>query len=966
MVNLYKKIVLVSGLEQMSDYHFRVIKSLLNHDLKLTKKMQDDYDRIKIADLMEEMFPEDAGLSKLIEVCEDIPELRDCVDTLRKKMEEVKSETKINSESSTLPLTSDVTGVCEVEPAPMASSSEESKDTIPESLDTMTIQSLEEEPNFPELSAASACPARHELLTPREFPTTASSRLQTLLEISSTTLAISRSSSAPRSTCDRASQVPPATASSSIQTLQTCLVTPTLSCSHQATLESPKTEPSSVMAFQMTQATTTSGHNRPRVPAASVSSSFSKPQVTPATLPSSIQAPQMPQATLPSSVQAPRMSQSTVPSSVQAPRMPQAAVPSGAQTFRMNPATMTSGHNHPRVPAAAVSSSFSKPQVTPATLPSSIQAPRMPQATLPSGAQTFRMNPATMTSDHNRPQVCAATAHSGYSNPQVTPATMTSGRNHPQVCAAMVHSSYSNPWVTPATVARCGQALRMTPTTMANGCNTSQVSAATGSNSYDTPQITQTTVPSSVQSLWIPRTALPSSAQIFRMTPAAMTSGCNSPQVSGARVPVHYNNPRVTSATVPSGAQIFRMSPAAMTSGCNSPQVSGAGVPVHYNNPRVTSATVPSGAQIFRMSPAAMTSGCNSPQISGARVPVHYNNPRVTSATVPGSAQIFRMSPATMTSGCNSPQVSGARVPVHYNNTATVPSGTQTFRMTPAAMASGCNSPQVTAATESSSHNSTPQVSSATVPRSFPAMSVSPATPLKKPRLKNIPKQPSEEDGHQEGSKQVKVLKATEPFTYDMRKDKRMFHATVATETEFFRVKVFVEALKEKFIPQKVIVISDYIGSNGFLEIYRASCVSEANSDNVMSIPSSLRQRANATPKISTLCTQRAGTFVNGTFTVYVKRVKSEFIYYGIEDSTGRMEVVVYGQFANIHCEPGDKLRLFCFELSSSLDTWQLRSVRHSFMQVIQSSKRDSELPNPHAIIDTDQNSHSHIPEQQW
>lgn len=67
---------------------------------------------------------------------------------------------------------------------------------------------------------------------------------------------------------------------------------------------------------------------------------------------------------------------------------------------------------------------------------------------------------------------------------------------------------------------------------------------------------------------------------------------------------------------------------------------------------------------------------------------------------------------------------------------------------------------------------------------------------------------------------------------------------------------------------------------------------------------------------------------------VFQKRVKSEFIYYGIEDSTGRMEVVVYGQFANIHCEPGDKLRLFCFELSSSLDTWQLRSVRHSFMQV--------------------------------
>lgn len=60
------------------------------------------------------------------------------------------------------------------------------------------------------------------------------------------------------------------------------------------------------------------------------------------------------------------------------------------------------------------------------------------------------------------------------------------------------------------------------------------------------------------------------------------------------------------------------------------------------------------------------------------------------------------------------------------------------------------------------------------------------------------------------------VLKATELFTYGMRENKMMFHATVATETEFFRVKVFDIVLKE-FIPNKVIVISDYIGHNGFL-----------------------------------------------------------------------------------------------------------------------------------------------------
>lgn len=55
---------------------------------------------------------------------------------------------------------------------------------------------------------------------------------------------------------------------------------------------------------------------------------------------------------------------------------------------------------------------------------------------------------------------------------------------------------------------------------------------------------------------------------------------------------------------------------------------------------------------------------------------------------------------------------------------------------------------------------------------------------------------------------------------------------------------------------------------------------------------------------------------------VFQKTVRSEFIYYGIEDRTGRMEVVVYGQFTKLYCEPGDKLRLVCFELSSSLDMY--------------------------------------------
>lgn len=168
-----------------------------------------------------------------------------------------------------------------------------------------------------------------------------------------------------------------------------------------------------------------------------------------------------------------------------------------------------------------------------------------------------------------------------------------------------------------------------------------------------------------------------------------------------------------------------------------------------------------------------------------------------------------------------------------------------------------------------------------------------------------------------------------------MREGKMMFHATVATETEFFRVKVFEITLKSKFAPRKIIAISDYFGCNGFLEIYKPSCVSDVNINHTMVVPNTLRQRANATPKISHLFSQTRGTFVNGEYVVTKKIERSNFIYYEIEDDTGKMEVVVHGRLTNIRCERGSKLRLVCFELTSAEDSWQLKSVSHSYMQVI-------------------------------
>ncbi|XP_051003851.1 myeloid cell nuclear differentiation antigen [Acomys russatus] len=94
MASEYKKIVLLKGFQNMEDYQFRTIKSLLRAELKLTKKMQDEYDRIQMADLMEDKFPKDAGLDKLIDVCKDIEGLEDLAENLKTEKAKVKKQKK--------------------------------------------------------------------------------------------------------------------------------------------------------------------------------------------------------------------------------------------------------------------------------------------------------------------------------------------------------------------------------------------------------------------------------------------------------------------------------------------------------------------------------------------------------------------------------------------------------------------------------------------------------------------------------------------------------------------------------------------------------------------------------------------------------------------------------------------------------------------------------------------------------
>ncbi|XP_023102997.1 gamma-interferon-inducible protein 16 isoform X10 [Felis catus] len=232
-----------------------------------------------------------------------------------------------------------------------------------------------------------------------------------------------------------------------------------------------------------------------------------------------------------------------------------------------------------------------------------------------------------------------------------------------------------------------------------------------------------------------------------------------------------------------------------------------------------------------------------------------------------------------------------------------------------------------------------PSVTGALSPGSFSQPPwMPPSTPgssfsTKKPRLKSVPTKASREEGLQTCPKEVMVLKATEPFAYDITdEERRMFHATVVTESQFFRVKVFHVGLKDKFIPKRVITLADYIGRNGFLEVYNVSSVSDVSADRKMEVSSRLIQNANATPKIKELRLEEPGTFVSGVYQVHKKMVLDQFItLYEIQDDTGMMDVLVYGRLTKVNCEEGDKLTLICFELSG--DPRQLRSVTHSFIK---------------------------------
>nr|XP_023496688.1 interferon-inducible protein AIM2 isoform X1 [Equus caballus]XP_023496689.1 interferon-inducible protein AIM2 isoform X1 [Equus caballus]XP_023496690.1 interferon-inducible protein AIM2 isoform X1 [Equus caballus]XP_023496691.1 interferon-inducible protein AIM2 isoform X1 [Equus caballus]XP_023496693.1 interferon-inducible protein AIM2 isoform X1 [Equus caballus] len=220
-------------------------------------------------------------------------------------------------------------------------------------------------------------------------------------------------------------------------------------------------------------------------------------------------------------------------------------------------------------------------------------------------------------------------------------------------------------------------------------------------------------------------------------------------------------------------------------------------------------------------------------------------------------------------------------------------------------------------------------------------------SPHVKPKQKQMvaKQEPIRKEGLQKGSMTVMVLKATKPFEFETKEGKQeMFHATVATESEFFFVKVFNKKLKDKFTPKNIIIISKYYWHSHFLEVNSVSRVSDAKSDQQISVPKHIIRKAGETPKINKLQTQPHGTIVNGVFVIQKKTERRNHQLFDLSDSTGRMEVLVLGKQNKIECEEGDKLRLTFFELSRTGEKLQLKSGIHSLVKV-GTTRRKSKCP---------------------
>ncbi|XP_038204439.1 gamma-interferon-inducible protein 16-like [Arvicola amphibius] len=776
----YKKIVLLKGLERMEDYHFRIIRSLLRKGLHLSERMQNDYDRIQIADLMEETFPKDAGLGKLIGFCQENKDLKHLVEDLKAEKAKVEKQKKRKK--------------------------------------TTAGEGKQGEPSGSHTLSSSNAPSSEE----KQTAETESGKKRKLTQEQTQLLEPPGSNTQKDEGCLQTSQKPPTSSSNSSNKKQK-----TTNTKKQSTLKTDDSQTKhQLLGLSATSNSSAAWEGQTLLGlAATASSSFHTPQTPPETcdsLKTSQDSPSPPCQSFPispvsdSSIHLNSPVTLTLSNDVQTPYVPSATASNNVWV--------------PSVPSERMSSSLSAPQMSPVS--GSISAQNLHLLT------TAAFN--SMQILHNPQTVASRSAQT----PRV-PATLKSKAQVIKTPLAAASSSVQVPHALPGAVSR----------------------------NVSTTQVPQRTTGSSIQTLNPARVNVPRNAQV----PGPL-----------ATVPAYFLTSLPSPATASSSVQVL-------------PLTTSNSLP----DPRVPRPIATSRIQTTQMHPAAVSSFIQAP---------HAPPLTVSRSVCPTQVPQGAASSTGQTLPC--PKVKAPTCAL---------------------------APQMPSATTSESLlaqcTSLPKASqSLLAPMGSPATTSS--SSCRTPRMGNIPKEPAKKEGYHREPKEVMVLKVTEPFTYDLINDKRMFHATVATENEFFRVKIFDPVLKNKFIPNKIIVISNYFGSNGFLEIHEASCVSDVDMNRTMAISKTLRKRANATPKIRDLFSQAQGTYVNGEFVVYKKTERNSCICYGIEDDTGIMEVEVNGKLTSIKCEPGQKLRLVCFELSSSENKWQLKSVEHSNMQVVNVRKK--------------------------
>ncbi|KAM7336551.1 hypothetical protein ACRRTK_005044 [Alexandromys fortis] len=770
IMSVYKKIVLLKGLECMEDYHFRIFKSLLRRDLHLSESMQNEYDRIMIADLMEDTFPKDAGLCKLIEFCQENKHLKCLAEYL--KAEEAKVEKQKKGKNTT------------------------------------SVGGEQGEPS----SAHGLCS--------NNAPSSEKKEKQT-----------SETECGKKRKLNQEQTQPLEPSGSNTQKDEGCLQTP----------EKPAT-PSSNSSNKKQKSTNTKNQSTLKI-----DDSQKKHQLL-------------------------------------------------GLSATSNASAAWEGHTLQGLSAIA-SSSLNTPQ----TFPETCESLKKSQGSPAPHCQSFLISAVSDSSNHLNSSVSVQTSY-------VPSSTVSSNVCVPSVSSETVSSSLNSPQISPVSGSISAQNLHL-PTTSAFHSIQTLHNPQTGSGSAQSPRV-PATLKSKAQGTKKPPATGSSSVQVLHTLPGAVPRNVSTTQV-----------PQRTT-----GRSLQTLNPARVNVARNA-QVPGplATVPVYVLTSLPSPATASSSLQVL-------------PLTTSNSLPDGVPRPIVTSRV-----QTTQMHPAAASSFIQAPHAPPLTMPGSVCPTQGhqgVASSTAQALPCPKVEAPRCAlTPQMPSATTSESLPAPPTTS-----KSLPVPMVSPATTssssCETPRRGNITNEPAKEEGYHREPKEVMVLKVTEPFTYDLIDDKRMFHATVVTENEFYRVKIFDPVLMNKFIPNKIIAISNYFGSNGFLEIYETSCVSDVDKNRKMDISKTLRKRANATPKIRDLFSQAQGTYVSGEFVVYKKTERDPIIYYGIEDDTGKMEVVVCGRLTNIKCEPGQKLRLVCFELSSSKDKWQLKSVRHSYMQVVNVGKK--------------------------